>query len=152
MNVQIERVNEQNVEQWIYLLDGLAGFEHRPPLETAAKKRLKADALVPTPRFEAYLGALDGEAIGCLTLLSTYSTFRASPVLYIEDIFVLEAYRRRGVGQVLFDFCVRLARERQCAGLEWTVLKWNEPAIRFYDKNKGVPISDWVWYRRDLHA
>ena len=130
----------------------LPGFERLPPLDTAAKERLKADARALAPRFEAYLAALDSETVDCLTLLSTYSTVRALPGLYIEDIFVLEAYPRRGVGQALFGFCVRLARERQCAGLEWNVLKWNEPAIRFYAKNSGVPVSDWVWYRRDLHA
>ena len=104
------------------------------------------------PRFEAYLAASSARTVGCLTLFSTYSTFRALPLLYIEDIFVLEAYRRRGVGQALFDFCLRLASERGCARLEWNVLRWNEAAVRFYAKNNATRVDDWVWYRRGRFA
>ena len=123
---------------------------HRPGAE--AKRRLRADALASAPRFEAYLAASSARTVGCLTLFSTYSTFRALPLLYIEDIFVLEAYRRRGVGQALFDFCLRLASERGCARLEWNVLRWNEAAVRFYAKNNATRVDDWVWYRRDVRG
>jgi GNAT superfamily N-acetyltransferase len=76
----------------------------------------------------------------------TYSSFLALPTLYIEDLFVLEKYRRMGFGQQLFNLCVRQAKEHGCSRMEWNVLTWNKPAIRFYEKNKAKRL-DWYFYR-----
>jgi ribosomal protein S18 acetylase RimI-like enzyme len=69
------------------------------------------------------------------------------PGLYIEDLFVDENYRRRGFGRALLLYVARLAQERQCGRLEWSVLDWNEPAIEFYKKLGAVAMSDWTIYR-----
>lgn len=71
----------------------------------------------------------------------------ARPGLYIEDLFVDEAYRRKGFGGALLRHVARLAIERECGRLEWSVLDWNEPAINFYEKPGAVPMSEWTVFR-----
>ena len=76
----------------------------------------------------------------------TYSRFLARPTLFLEDIFVLSEFRKKGLGQKMFDFCVKLARKRECGRIELSVLDWNKPAIKFYEKNK-LQCLNWKFYR-----
>ena len=149
MDVHIERVSEHTAADLVRMVRGLAAFERLEGPDEDGARRLRADAVGPNARFEAYLATLEGRAVGAATLYPTYSTFRALPILFLEDLFVAEAYRRRGVGQALFDFCVSLARDRGCARLEWNVLRWNEEAIRFYERNGATPLDTWAWYAMD---
>jgi GNAT superfamily N-acetyltransferase len=71
------------------------------------------------------------QAVGFVLFFHNYSTFLGRPGIYIEDLFVDEAFRRRGFGGALLRHVARLANERQCGRLEWSVLDWNEPAINF---------------------
>jgi GNAT superfamily N-acetyltransferase len=64
-------------------------------------------------------------------------------MLYLEDFVVTESYRQYGVGQMLFDRFIEVAREKDCFLVKWQVLDWNEPAIRFYEKNNAIIESDW---------
>ncbi len=147
MMLNIEAVSADNVDDLIALLDGLAEFERLDPPDAEAKERLRRDLLAPDAQIEGYLARAKGYPVGCITLVTTYSTFAALPVLYLEDLFVVEDYRRHGVGQQLLDFCMALARKRGCARLEWNVLKWNQAAIDFYEKNGAKRVDDWSWYR-----
>ena len=70
-----------------------------------------------------------------MILFDTYSSFLALPTLYLEDFFVLEEFRGKGIGQKMFDFCVSLARQGEYGRLEWCVLDWNKPMIGFSQKN-----------------
>ena len=72
-----------------------------------------------------------------------YSTFLARPGIYLEDLFVLPAMRSRGVGKALLREVARIARDRQCGRLEWSVLDWNEPAIEFYRRMGAQVMPDW---------
>jgi GNAT superfamily N-acetyltransferase len=71
-------------------------------------------------------------AVGFALYFTNYSTFRTRPGIYLEDLFVVEAHRRRGVGRALLAELVRIAEARAAGRLEWTVLQWNEDAIAFY--------------------
>ena len=142
----IERVSERSFEEFLFLIERLAEYEKLDPPDGMAKKRLKKDALRKDPPFEAYLGRIDGKAVSYLIFFMTYSSFLALPTLYIEDIFVLKGHRRQGVGRAMFRFCVKKAREKGCGRVEWCVLTWNEPAIRFYEKNGGTRLG-WYFYR-----
>lgn len=144
----IEKVTDENFEDFFYLINKLAEYEKLTPPDSAAKARLRKDGLSDEPKYEAYLGKLNGEAIGYLIYFFNYSSFLAKSTLYIEDIFVLENYRRQGIGQRLFEFCVKQASERNAGRIEFCVLTWNKPAIRFYEKN-GVKRLDWYFYRLD---
>ena len=96
---------------------------------------------------EVAIGYFDEKPVGFVLFFHNYSTFLAQPGLYIEDLFVDENYRRRGFGRALLLHVARLAQERQCGRLEWSVLDWNQPALEFYKKLGAVAMSDWTVYR-----
>ena len=145
-DLTIERINEENFCDFIGLIKKLAQYEQLDPPDDEAKTRLETDGLCENPRYEAYLGRVDGEAVSYVVFFQTYSTFLAMPILYLEDIFVLEEFRRKGVGQKMFEFCVKQAVQKGCGRMEWCVLDWNRPAIEFYEKNNANRLN-WIFYR-----
>jgi len=145
----IERVTGDNFHDLHILIEGLAKFEKLAPPDKTAKRRLSRDALSKNPRCEAYLGRLGSNYVAYVIFYFTYSSFRALPTLYLEDIFVLEDYRRRGIGQAMLDFCVERARKEGCGRIEFTVLDWNKAAQRFYEKNNAQE-TEWSFYRMNL--
>ena len=76
-----------------------------------------------------------------------YSTFLAQRGIFLEDLFVLPAMRGRGIGRRLLAELARLAVQRDCGRLEWSVLDWNEPAVDFYTKLGAVPMNGWTVFR-----
>ena len=82
----------------------------------------------------------------------TFSTFRGQPGLYLEDLFVRPAYRRRGIAKALLATLARLAVERGCGRFEWAVLDWNAPAIGFYRSLGAGPLDVWTTYRMEGDA
>lgn len=97
----------------------------------------------------ALLAFLDREPAGFAVYFFSYSTFLAKPGLYLEDLFVKPELRGCGIGKALFAELLRLAQERECGRLEWSVLDWNEPAIRFYESMGAKPQREWIRYRLD---
>jgi GNAT superfamily N-acetyltransferase len=85
--------------------------------------------------------------IGFALFFQNYSTFLAQPGIYLEDLFVVPEARGHGYGRQLLAHLARLAGERSCGRLEWSVLDWNEPAIGFYKKLGAVPMEDWTIFR-----
>jgi len=144
----IERVSGHNIGDFLSLLVELALYEHLPPPDIEARSRLTRDILLYPPRFEAYIGTWRNQPVAFLSFFQTYSTFLARTTLFIEDIFVLSEYRKRGFGRELFSFCQNEARVRGCARMEWMVLSWNSNAIRFYEKLGGKK-SPWEVYRME---
>jgi GNAT superfamily N-acetyltransferase len=145
-DIVISKVEERNVQHLVHLIEELAHFEHLVPPDEAARRRLEADALKPDPPFRGFLADVDGKAVGYITYYFTYSTFQGRPVMFLEDIFVLQEARRKGVGEALFRFCLEEAQLRGCARMEWAVLTWNERAIKFYERMGGKRL-DWYLYR-----
>jgi GNAT superfamily N-acetyltransferase len=129
------------------LIDALADFEHLPHPSDDARERLAADAIARPPRFRALLARTEGRAIGYAIFFETYSTFLARPTLYLEDIFVLEAARRIGVGRALMLAIAREAMARGCGRIEWEVLDWNANAQRFYEGLGAKRMAEWWPYR-----
>ncbi|MCI0533949.1 MAG: GNAT family N-acetyltransferase [Verrucomicrobiales bacterium] len=141
------------------LITALAEFEKLEPPDSAAQQRLVEDGFGPHPRFESWLAFADGQAepVGYAVLFEMYSTFLARPTLFLEDLFVLPEFRRRGIGTALLQHCIRLAQERGCGRMEWTSLAWNVRAQRTYERLGARRLSEWLLYRLDrasieLHA
>ena len=143
---RIERVNPDNFNIFLNLIEKLAEYEKLSPPDESARLRLKNDAFADKPMYEAYLGFIGDAPAGYITFYYTYSTFEAKPTLYLEDIFVLEEYRGRGLGRGLFEFCRKIARTKGCGRVDWTVLTWNKPSIEFYEKQCGKR-QDWYLFR-----
>ena len=85
--------------------------------------------------------------VGFALFFHNYSTFLAQPGMYLEDLFVLPDHRRRGHGRELLRAVARIALERDCGRFEWSVLHWNEPAIRFYKALGAEPLDEWGLFR-----
>ncbi len=142
----IERVTEKTIPDLFYLLEQLAAYEHLDPPDEEAKARLIGDLLQEHPKLEAYIGRFEGKPIGCITFFFTYSTFIAKSTLFLEDLFVLKENRGQGFGKKLFEFSRSEAKIRGCGRMDWMVLTWNEPSIRFYEQIGGTRLG-WYTYR-----
>jgi GNAT superfamily N-acetyltransferase len=163
-NIRIRSARRGDGPTFLALVDALADYESLARPDAGARRRLVRDALGPRPRFELLLAEVDtpprsarqdrrrtsaaGPPVaGYAAVFETYSTFLARPTLYLEDLFVLPQYRRRGVGHALFMHCVRTAQRRGCGRLEWQVLHWNQPAIDFYRRCGGKHLDQWQPFR-----
>ena len=91
----------------------------------------------------------DDLPIGFALYFYNYSTFKGRKGLYLEDLYVEEAYRHKGIGNQLFDFLRNKAKNENCGRMEWVCLDWNQSAIDFYKKKGASPMGDWTIYRID---
>jgi GNAT superfamily N-acetyltransferase len=103
----------------------------------------------PRPYAEVLIGEIDNVAQGFALFFHNFSTFEGRPGIYLEDLFVTPEARGSGLGTALLAELARLAVERDCARLEWSVLDWNTPAIDFYKALGAVPMDEWTVYRVD---
>jgi GNAT superfamily N-acetyltransferase len=152
VTVLVRSLGAADVPRFLELVDGLADYEKLARPDAAARDRLAADALSDPPRFRALLVQVDELVVGYAIYFFTYSSFRARPTLYLEDIFVLPEQRGQGAGVALFRACAREAVANSCARMEWQVLAWNEPSIAFYERLGALHMSDWLPFRLDDEA
>lgn len=137
------------------LVRALAEYERLPHEVALDEARLRDHLFTARPYAEALVAEDAGGVVGFALFFHTYSTFLARPGIWLEDLFVLEAHRRQGHGRALLAAVARIAVERDCARLEWSVLDWNEPSLAFYRSLGARPMSDWTTQRLDgdaLHA
>src|SRR5512139_16265 len=106
----------------------------------------------PRPYAEVVIGEIDGVAQGFALFFHNFSTFEGKPGIYLEDLFVRPEARGAGLGKAFLQHLARLAVERDCARLEWWVLDWNEPAIRFYKALGAKSMDEWTTFRVDGEA
>lgn len=125
------------------LIRELAEYERLAHEARGRAEDLEAHLFGPRPYAEALVAEADGRPAGFALFFHNYSTFHCRPGLYLEDLFVRPAFRGRGLGRRLMAHLARLAVERGCARFEWSVLDWNEPAIRFYQAMGASVLPDW---------
>jgi GNAT superfamily N-acetyltransferase len=143
----VRRATADDASVVLGFIRDLARYEREPDAVEATEESLRADLAAPSPPFECLLAELDGEPAGFALFFQSYSTWRGRPGIYLEDLFVPERLRGRGVGKALFGEVARLAVVRGAGRLEWSVLDWNQPAIDFYLALGAVPMSEWTVYR-----
>ncbi len=120
--------------------------------EAALGERLFGGSAGERPYAEVLIGEVDGAAQGFALFFHNFSTFEGKPGIYLEDLFVRPEARGAGLGKAFLQHLARLAVERDCARLEWWVLDWNEPAIRFYKALGAKPMDEWTTFRVDGDA
>lgn len=125
----------------------LAEYERLSHEVVADETILRESLFGPRPYAEVVLAQWRGEAVGFALFFHSFSTFLGRPGIYLEDLYVRPEARARGVGARLLAHLARLAVERGCGRLEWSVLDWNEPAIRFYEARGARAMSEWTVYR-----
>jgi GNAT superfamily N-acetyltransferase len=129
------------------LINGLAEYERLTHEVSATEEALREHLFGERPYCEVLMAEADGRAVGFALFFHNYSTFLTRPGIYLEDLFVLPEERGRGYGKALLACLARLAVERRCGRLEWAVLDWNEPSIRFYKALGAVPKDEWTIFR-----
>jgi GNAT superfamily N-acetyltransferase len=146
-DIRIRRARPPDVPTIVELIRSLAVYER-----LADECRPDADLLSQHlfgqhPVIEVLIAETEGAAAGFALFFHNYSTFLTKPGLYLEDLFVKPELRGRGIGRALLARLAELAVSRGCGRLEWSVLKWNEPAIGFYERLGAVRLDDWSVYR-----
>lgn len=144
---QIRPATKADVPVILSFIKKLADYERLSHEVTATEKTLRETLFGRRPTAEVAIGYFKREPVGFVIFFHNYSTFLGLPGIYIEDLFVDEAFRRRGFGNALFRYVAGVARDRQCGRLEWSVLDWNEPAVKFYKTLGAVPMNEWTVFR-----
>lgn len=147
----IRQSSPADVPEIARLIRALARYEKLENQCDADEDRLATHLFGPRSFAEAWVAETADRIVGFALFFHNYSTFRALPGIYLEDIFVEPVYRRRGIGRALLQRIVDLGRERGCGRVEWMVLDWNEPAMNFYRDTFGAEVlREWVLNRVSL--
>jgi GNAT superfamily N-acetyltransferase len=147
VKVRIEPATPADVPMIHTLIRELAEFERLLDQVIATEERLR-DSLFGAKQYaEVLMARLPHESVGFALFFHNYSTFRAQPGIYLEDLYVRPAHRGRGYGKALLSRVAQLAVNRGCGRFEWSVLDWNQRAIDFYKKLGAVPLDDWTMFR-----
>lgn len=147
MTFSIRPANEQDVPVILRFITDLAIFEKAEHEVLATPDSLHATLFGPGSVTDAAILEKEGEAVGFAVWFYSYSTWLARNGLYLEDLYVDPAHRGGGGGKMLLRHLAKLAVEKGCGRFEWSVLDWNEPAIRVYNQIGGEPQTEWIKYR-----
>jgi ribosomal protein S18 acetylase RimI-like enzyme len=143
MTFRIERATERDLPLILGLIRSLAEYEKLADAVVATEDTLR-DSLFVKRAAEVLIGYAGDDPAGFAVFFQTFSTFLGVPGMYLEDIFVEPRFRRQGLGEALLAHLAKLAVERGCGRLEWSVLDWNELAIGFYRKIGAQLMDDWT--------
>ena len=149
MRISIRPATPEDLPLVAELIRGLADYEklaHEVRFEEAV---LGEKLFGPRPYAEVIIGEINGAAQGFALFFYNFSTFEGRPGIYLEDLFVRPDARGAGLGKALLAELAKLAVERDCARLEWSVLDWNEPSIGFYKALGARMMDEWTVMRVD---
>lgn len=96
---------------------------------------------------EVFFVLENNKEIGFALFFHNFSTFVGRAGLYVEDVYIMPEYRKKGYGKAVFKKLAQIAVERGCGRMEWSCLNWNKPSIDFYTHIGAVPMSEWTVYR-----
>jgi GNAT superfamily N-acetyltransferase len=145
--IVIRAATQEDVPLILSLIKELAGYERLSHEVSATEDLLRFHLFGERRGAEVLIGHHAGEPAGFALFFPIFSTFLGRPGFYLEDLYVKPEFRGKGIGRALLVYLVGLAKERDCGRLEWSVLDWNEPAIRLYRGIGAVPMDDWTVYR-----
>jgi GNAT superfamily N-acetyltransferase len=144
---EIRRAFIEDVPVILELIRELATYE-RAPNEVAATEEQLVDVLFGERPAAEVLLAFEGKSpVGFAVFFHNFSTWLGRPGLYLEDLFVKPEKRGKGYGRALLVDLAKIARDRGCGRMEWAVLDWNEPAIKFYRALGAKPMEEWTVFR-----
>ena len=147
MSLRIRAGTRRDVPTILALIRGLADYEKLSHEVEATATRLRQHGFGSRRYFETLLCFEGKSPVGFALYFFTYSTFLARPTLYLEDLFVVPDARGHGAGKALLSALARVARQKGCGRMEWTVLDWNTPAIGFYERLGARLRKDWILTR-----
>ena len=145
-NLKIRETNEKDCELILSLIKEIAEYEKMSNQVIATEETL-LEYIFKNNRAEVVILELDKNPIGYALFFYNFSTFVGRSGLYLEDIFIKNEFRGRGIGKEVFKFLAKKAREEGCKRMEWVCLDWNEPSINFYKSLGAIPMDEWTIYR-----
>jgi GNAT superfamily N-acetyltransferase len=146
-DVTFRFAKEEDVPLILSLIKGIAEYE-KLLHEVVATEEILRNSLFGKTRFaEVLIAYYKNEAVGFALFFHNFSTFLGKPGIYLEDLFVNPEMRGKGIGKILLSYLGKIAIERDCGRVEWSVLDWNEPAIKFYKNLGAKPMDEWTVFR-----
>jgi GNAT superfamily N-acetyltransferase len=146
-NFQIRPARVEDVPIILELIRDLATYERAPHEVTATEEQLVDVLFGERPAAEVLLGFEGDLPVGFAVFFHNFSTWLGRPGLYLEDLFIKPEKRGKGYGRALLVELAKIARDRGCGRMEWAVLNWNEPAIKFYRALGAKPMDEWTVFR-----
>lgn len=143
----IREATEADVPVILTLIKELAEYEKLSDIVEATEESLAEVLFGKFPVAEALVAFHGDELAGYAIFFHSVSTFVGRAGIYLEDIYVRPSLRGKGIGKTLFATVARTARDRKCARMEWQVLRWNKPAIDFYEAHGAESLDAWVTMR-----
>ena len=144
---EVREASAEDVPLILTLIGELAEYERLSHEVVATEDSLQEWLFGEKPVAEVLIAELGPEAAGFALFFHSFSTFLGSPGIYLEDLYVRPAFRGRGMGKAMLVHLAKLAKRRRCKRLEWSVLDWNHPSIRFYESLGAVAMDDWTVHR-----
>ena len=144
---EIRTASEADVPVILNLIRELADYERAPDAVVTNESGLREVLFGPRRSAEVLLALEAGEPVGFAVYFFNFSTWLGRPGLYLEDLFVRPSVRGKGFGRALLERLAQIAQERGCGRMEWAVLDWNDPAIKFYKKLGAEPMTEWTVFR-----
>jgi GNAT superfamily N-acetyltransferase len=146
-DVTIRFAIEEDVPLILSLIKGIAEYEKLLHEVIATEVLLSENLFGKRRTAEVILAYYKNEPAGFALFFHNFSTFVGKPGIYLEDIFIKPELRGKGIGKILLAYLGKLAIERDCGRIEWSVLDWNESAIQFYKKLGALPMEEWTVFR-----
>ncbi len=143
MDYTIRKGGKADLSQVLNLIKELAAYERAPQEVTVTVEEMERDGFGVNPIYKFFVAEKDNIIIGISLYYIKYSTWKGK-CIFLEDIIVTEQFRKCGIGKKLFDEVVKIAKETKVKRLEWQVLEWNEPAIKFYEKLNSHFDGEWI--------
>ncbi len=144
----IRKGRKEDLENALDLIKELAVYENALHEVKNSVEEMTQDGFGANPVFDFFVAENSEGIIGMSLYYYRYSTWKGK-ILYIEDLVVKEKHRRSGAGTLLMEASIQEAKKQNCNGVQWQVLDWNEPAIKFYEKYNPVKDPEWVNFRID---
>jgi len=145
--LEVRLATEKDVPQILVFIKALAEYERLSDQVVATEEGLRQSLFGQKAYAECVLARWNGTPAGFALFFHNFSTFLGRPGVYLEDLFVPPEMRGKGVGRALLRHLARVATDRNCGRLEWSVLDWNETAIGFYKSIGAEPLNEWTIFR-----
>lgn len=143
VNIQIRKGIKTDIPQALQLVKELAEYEKAPLEVSVSIEEMEHDGFSENPLFFFFVAEADQKVIGIALYYIKYSTWKGK-CIFLEDIIVTEQHRKAGIGKMLFDEVVKVAKTMNVKRMEWQVLEWNTPAIKFYEKLNASFDKEWI--------
>ncbi len=149
VDFRIRSTGAEDCPQILAFIKELAAYEKLSHEVVATVKTLQETLFGEHRYAEVLIGEFEQSPVGYALFFHNFSTFTGRPGIYLEDIYIQPAMRGKGFGKSMLAYIARLAVERRCTRVEWSVLDWNEPAIQFYRSIAATPLNGWTVQRLD---